>query len=1224
MRKPFRVALFVCLLLPGVPLFAGEDLSPTHAGIRDLIVEELLDGDTAGARVVASPVPLEPKRDELVWTGGDVDVPPGTAWIAVVDLMPGHLGWHPVEHVFLDSALTIIEIRDARFYPRYYRDGRRQSWVTLVAFRAAPGQVPPDREPATSAVTDGTTTDFSYNEHYAVIIEGDVPSGSSYSEFWSDNVRMFRILLEYGYHEDNIHVLYGEGHDETDFNCDYYHEEMVDYPADKQDVRNIFTWMRDGNADEGIKQVTDQDFIYLFTFDHGGSHGGCDATLGLMDGAMDDTEFASYFNDIPYKHRGIVMQQCHSGGFIDNLENETTAISTAANCTESAWEADERDDCGGGVDVKYGEWNYWWMSAMEGHLPWPGEEPVDADTNLDGKVSFLEAHNYALANDDRNEHPQWSDLGGIGDEISLVTSWSGVHLTHLEHELDDAGGGNGDGVADAGETHVMPVTLENVGEEDSTGASATLSTTNGWITIQDDHATYPDMVAGGGAATSYPDHYTWMSAPDTPDDTRVLFTLDWTSNGGAESGVAQFYETIVRVVLQVYTTSIDDAEGGNGDGIADPGETVRLAITLSNKGHALARDVHGVLSTDSPWAAVTDDEADFPDIPGRSTGRSLPPHFELEIAPDTPDKTWIECNLEVTAADGYSFTLPVRFMVGSRGSVLLVEDGDPDNADMLELLVGDLGFGVVRQLASETDPDGWRTYSMLVWASGGSNSPCADADLRDALESYVADGGRLLIEGGELGYDHRYNKSFRENVLHMSSWSRHDAGDLAVRDDDHPLATVPHVLEDTIPEHGGSNAERDSVRAMADATIPVGWTNHSGEGSLVAFDDDDLEGNGGQIASLFVATRVIENELGQRDQLIDNALEWLLGNDRPYLVHDGYVAVDDELGNGDGIVDPGELITLEVNLANHGSGVAHDTWARAASDQPAWIEFVDNYADWPVIGSGDSMTSLAPHLQLRVAEDTPCGTPVVVTLDITTAEGFTGSRWFSFTVGTGGGQHVTYEHVGENEAIPNPGTLDSVIEVPDAFRNGDVNCRVSLRHSSVSLVRVVLEDPLGTQVTLHDRSGSDNKLETTYDSQTQPDGPGQMSDFDGAVGTGTWHLYVTDFTGDTMAGGLDRWSLIFDTADLCHDYSCSDAAPPAVGDSLRLERLEGTDVRLTWATAAGAEAYNVWRSTAPNFADPVTVGHTTTTTFDELGLPHRARVYFYQVRAENGCREEGP
>ncbi|NJN64682.1 MAG: hypothetical protein HC882_07255 [Acidobacteria bacterium] len=424
-------ALLVCLIAISLPATAAEaPLSPPHLRIRDLVVDAVLGGRTEGVRVVATPVAIEPGDDVAFrWTMGEIAVPPGTAWFALADETPGVMGFHPVTHVFLDRDVRILETRPATYYPRFYVDGVRRGLTTLIEYRALPNPNPPARELiATPPGLDAGVDEFSYDAFHAVIIEGDVPSGSSYSEFWSDPVAMFRLLLEFGYGENNIHVLYGEGHDETAFACEYYREQMVDMPAYKQDVRNVFTWMKDGNASKGIARVTANDFVFLFTFDHGSGNAACEAQLCLMDGCMPDTEFASYFNAIPYKHRAVDMQQCNSGGFVDNLQNVKSVVSTAANCSESAYEADEQDDCGGGVSVKYGEWNYWWMSAMRGHKPWPGLQLVDADSDNDGKVSFLEAHNYALANDNRGEHPQWSDPGGIGDELSLLTTWDGVHL----------------------------------------------------------------------------------------------------------------------------------------------------------------------------------------------------------------------------------------------------------------------------------------------------------------------------------------------------------------------------------------------------------------------------------------------------------------------------------------------------------------------------------------------------------------------------------------------------------------------------------------------------------------------------------------------------------------------------------------------------------------------------------------------------------------------------
>lgn len=1214
---PALLALLACLVSA-----QAEPQDTVQEKILQKVVDEVLGGRTEDVRIVLSPEPLnEAKKFEVVWTGGAVALPAGTVWMVVADENPGLMGFHPLKHVFFGQDLDIIETRAANFYPRFYADGVRGRWATLLEIRTDPGAPPPDRQlvPPPPGGRE-STLDFSYSNFYAVIIEGDVPSGDSYSEFWTDNVSMFRLLLEYGYKEENIHVLYGEGNDESDWFCAYYREQMVDFAAYHQNVRDLFTWMKDGNAAHGIARVTSDDFIFLFTFDHG-SGSNCNSSLCLMDGCMADTEFASYFNQIAYKHRAVDMQQCNSGGFIDNLENNRTVISTAANCNESAWEADEQDSCDG-HPVKYGEWNYWWMSAMRGHKPWPGEQPVDADADNDGVVSFLEAHNFAVANDSQGEHPMWSDPGGIGNELSLVTSYAGPHLIHNAHALVDDGPGNADGVANPGETTVMRVTLHNNGEENATGIAGTLTTTSPWVVIHDSSALFPDLAALIGMGESYPDHFRWSADPSTPDDTTVEFGIEWSSNGGAASGVAGFQEKIVRVNLAVQQTGIEDAGTGDGDGVADPGETIQLAVTLKNKGHAAARQVRATYTTTSPYATVTDSLAEFPDIPGQASGRTLAPHFGLAIAPGTPDKTWIEGTLEVTAADGYQQSLSLKFIVGSRGTVLLIEDGDPAEAGALELLINGAGFAAIRESAADTDPGTWETYNLLVWAAGTSSSPVASADRRTQLESFVAEGGRLLIEGGELGYAHRYNTSFRTNVLHMSGWHSQGSGNLRVADDDHPLATQPSILPTPIPCGANQNNQRDAVNPTTNAWMLLDWEGAAGKAALVGFDDDTLEGNGGQVISLFLALTSLSEE--NRALLFGNSLEWLIGNDKPYLVYAGHQVLDTVNGNNDGIPDPGEVLQIAVDLSNRGSGAAASVWARAWSDHPQQVFFEDNSAAWPLAGSGAIVKSAAPHLTLRLAENIPCGTVIRIDLELTTPEGFRATRYFTFKVGTGGGLHSVYPASGMPRTIPNPGILDDVITVPDAFRIGNINVQVAIRHSYTAQLKVVLVGPMGRQVILHDHDNTGMAINTTFDSLRQPHGPGSMSDYDGLIGTGNWHLYTEDFKGDLLAGALDGWSLIFDTADLCHGRTCSTPVPAAVGDSLRLARLSGTNVRLTWNPVSGAVRYNIWRAARLDFTQPETAGSAPSTTFDEIGLPHQARLYLYQVRAENDCYKEGP
>ena len=125
--------------------------------------------------------------------------------------------------------------------------------------------------------------------------------------------------------------------------------------------------------------------------------------------------------------------------------------------------------------------------------------------------------------------------------------------------------------------------------------------------------------------------------------------------------------------------------------------------------------------------------------------------------------------------------------------------------------------------------------------------------------------------------------------------------------------------------------------------------------------------------------------------------------------------------------------------------------------------------------------------------------------------------------------------------VPDTGSADSTLEVSDPTEIGDINCKVDFWHWDANTVDLVLTSPAAKQVTLHQHGShpGQSDIVTTYDSRTEPDGPGSMSDYDGEVATGNWTLSVQDHDQDPAFGRLRNWSLIFDTTDLCHDQTCS-------------------------------------------------------------------------------------
>jgi len=314
--------------------------------------------------------------------------------------------------------------------------------------------------------TDGTSLTITpippKGEKYAVLICGDTPytayeayidgtgawSGGledgtrgegeyqpGFDEFWNDTVRMYDILVnKAGFDPNNVVVLWGDGTDWSSSHptsvCDKYDASIVDYAATMGNVQGIFGVLA------GV--MTSNDSLFVWTFDHGATGPGRDSRtrgdsfLCLMDGWMTDVEFAELMNAIPYKYRTIFMQQCFSGGFIDDLtrgrDGRKTAIYTACRGDESGWRADdvnippgcvwENEDCWDSHSSSmliawHGEFDYYFMNALE----WLTTEgtTVNADANGDGSVCSYEAFLWALAHDSvAAENPQYKDRGKVG------------------------------------------------------------------------------------------------------------------------------------------------------------------------------------------------------------------------------------------------------------------------------------------------------------------------------------------------------------------------------------------------------------------------------------------------------------------------------------------------------------------------------------------------------------------------------------------------------------------------------------------------------------------------------------------------------------------------------------------------------------------------------------------------------------------------------------------
>lgn len=175
-------------------------------------------------------------------------------------------------------------------------------------------------------------------------------------------------------------------------------------------------------------------------------------------------------------------------------------------------------------------------------------------------------------------------------------------------------------------------------------------------------------------------------------------------------------------------------------------------------------------------------------------------------------------------------------VIGIVSSISETRSADIFAADLVAL-----GYDITQESAETSDPATWSAYDFLISSSGNDTSPISDSAYRAAIESYVAGGGKLLIEGGELGWVSSESPgypTFMTNVLHIADWGHDSSGDVDVEDAGHALTTAPNVLGSMDVGYTGYG-DHDSNTAAGDAHVVCGWSNYSGLSSVQVYDDND-------------------------------------------------------------------------------------------------------------------------------------------------------------------------------------------------------------------------------------------------------------------------------------------------------------------------------------------------------------------------------------------------
>ena len=289
---------------------------------------------------------------------------------------------------------------------------------------------------------------------FAVLIAGGGGPENNHIRYWNDLLTMYTVLLSRGFAAADIFVYYADGAPPGDVEGKIDGTMPVNGVANRTNIQRCFCNI--GNVSGN------NDFIYILTNDHGGGflevrtgslepglHKGritttgepedaipetqfvldlngdgdrtdvvrADESLILWSGRYYDDDFAADLNQITrYSTMVIHVEQCFSGGFIDDLRAPRRIIFSAASGQRLSL-AHSTSPANPQSVQSYNEIFYWFVTALLGETP-DGDYAVDrngapwtpnADFDGNGKVSVFEAFMFARRMNLKDGIPWYED-----------------------------------------------------------------------------------------------------------------------------------------------------------------------------------------------------------------------------------------------------------------------------------------------------------------------------------------------------------------------------------------------------------------------------------------------------------------------------------------------------------------------------------------------------------------------------------------------------------------------------------------------------------------------------------------------------------------------------------------------------------------------------------------------------------------------------------------------
>ena len=409
------------------------------------------------------------------------------------------------------------------------------------------------------------------------------------------------------------------------------------------------------------------------------------------------------------------------------------------------------------------------------------------------------------------------------------------------------------------------------------------------------------------------------------------------------------------------------------------------------------------------------------------------------------------------------------------------EDGKA-TADLVNDLE-DLGYTVTVETVAATNPTTWPNYDMLISASGNRTDPLANATFKTNLIAFVQSGGHLLLEGGEVGYDHYGDTNFGTYVMHTTDWNHDQSGNVTVAVPTHPVVSVPNVIAGPITMAYSSYGDEDAMAPLADAVKVCAWSSYATDASIIAYDPNPAP-EGGQI--VFYCFNYSAMDAAVRPLLLQNTVTYLMTPEVGNCSISGRVNLlgqSDHSGVKVEAIPNGGYVMTGPDGAYTLSGLFAGAYTVRAS-KDGWSTGVEQ----ETLTDGQQMTDcdfyLTPLYTYQACRQPHLSIPDNNTTGVTDPMGV---------------------------MIPNAPTVSSV------------EVYVNITHTYIGDLTVKVIGPDNTTVILHNRTGGTTEnIVGWYPTEIPP--YQSLDAFIGKSTNGIWKLTVIDQAGSDV-GTLNEWCL---------------------------------------------------------------------------------------------------